>query len=119
ASFTSFTHVIINGALSRGENATFILASFAVAMSLFGIIERPMVVFRQTSSALVTDLRSFMLLRTFCFYVLFAIMLISVLISYTPLGSWMYIHIFNATEDMVYAISNTFKILSFVIIFSG
>lgn len=119
ASFTSFTHVIINGALSRGENATFILASFAVAMSLFGIIERPMVVFRQTSSALVTDQKSFKLLRSFFSYVLLFFMFISVLISYTPLGSWMYVHIFNASGDMVNAISSTFKILSLVIVFSG
>src|SRR5690625_2562110 len=34
ASLTSITHVIINGTLSRGDHAAFIIASYAVAMSL-------------------------------------------------------------------------------------
>src|SRR5690625_7994846 len=68
ASLTSITHVIINGTLSRGEDAAFIIACYAVAMAVFGIIEKPMIVFRQASSALVTDKRSFKLLGIFFIY---------------------------------------------------
>src|SRR5699024_12093737 len=81
ASLTSVTHVIINGTLSRGDNAAFIIACYAVAMSLFGIIERPIIIFRQTSSALVHDRKAFKILSRFFIYVLFTIMLISSIIA--------------------------------------
>jgi len=119
ASLTSVTHVIINGTLSRGDNAAFIIACYAVAMSLFGIIERPIIIFRQTSSALVHDRKAFKILSRFFIYVLFTIMLISSIIAFSPIGTWLYTHVFNATDDMVEAISITYQVVSIVIIFSG
>lgn len=119
ASLTSVTHVIINGTMSRGDHAAFIIACYAVAMSVFGIIERPMIVFRQTSSTLVSDRKSFKTLGIFFLYVLAGIMVISSIIAFTSLGDWMYVKMFNATPDMVNAISITFQVLIIVIIFSG
>ncbi|MEI3605223.1 multi antimicrobial extrusion protein MatE [Pseudogracilibacillus sp. SE30717A] len=119
ASLTSITHVIINGTLSRGEDAAFIIACYAVAMSVFGIIERPMIVFRQASSTLVNDRKSFKTLSIFFLYILAGIMVISAIIIFTTLGDWMYIQLFNATPDMLKAISITFQVLIIVIIFSG
>src|SRR5690625_1530688 len=119
ASLTSITHVIINGTLSRGDHAAFIIASYAVAMSLFGIVERPMIIFRQTSSALVHDRQAFKLLRTFFVYVLLIIMSLSTIVAFSPIGPWLYTNVFNANDHMVEAISITYKVISIVIIFSG
>lgn len=119
ASLTSFTHVIINGTMSRGENAAFIIACYAVAMAVFGIAERPMLVFRQASSTLVKDRESFKLLSIFFLYVLLTIMLICFALGYTPIGHWVYITFFNATSDMVGEINVAFRVITFVIIFSG
>lgn len=119
ASLTSITHVIINGTLSRGEHAAFIIACYAIAMSLFSILERPMIVFRQTSSALVTDKMSFKLVGRFFLYVLAVTMLISIVIAFSPLGHWIYTTIFGATTNMVGAVSLAFKVIILVIIFSG
>lgn len=119
ASLTSITHVIINGTLSRGDNAAFIIACYAVAMSLFGIIERPIIIFRQTSSALVNDQKAFKLLRTFFVYILLMIMFISTVIAFSPISTWLYTKVFNANSHMVEAISITYKVISIVIIFSG
>jgi progressive ankylosis protein len=119
ASLTSITHVIINGTLSRGEHAAFIIACYAIAMSLFSILERPMIVFRQTSSALVTDKKSFKLVGVFFIYILVATMLISVIIAFSPLGHWIYTTIFGATPNMVDAISLAFKVIILVVVFSG
>ncbi|MEK5038204.1 multi antimicrobial extrusion protein MatE [Sporosarcina sp. FSL K6-3457] len=119
ASLTSITHVIINGTLSRGEHAAFIIACYAIAMSLFSILERPMIVFRQTSSALVTDKSTFKLVGRFFIYVLVVTMIISTVIAFSPLGHWFYINIFGATANMVEAISLAFKVVILVIIFSG
>lgn len=88
-------------------------------MSLFGIIERPMIVFRQASSTLVAGKKSFKLLGTFFIYILLIIMSIGMILGYTSIGPWVYTNIFNAKDDMVGVISNTFKVITFVIIFSG
>lgn len=119
ASLTSLTHVIINGTLSRGENAAFIIACYAVAMSLYGIVEGPMIIFRQTTSTFVQNKKSFQLVRNFFIYVLLAVFSFCLMIAFTPLGKYLYTSIFNATDDMVGTISSTFQILAFVIIFSG
>lgn len=119
ASLTSITHVIINGTLSRGEDAAFIIACYAVAMAVFGTLEKPMIVFRQASSTMITDKRSFKLLSVFFLYILLILMTLSFILGYTPIGSWVYVHIFNATENMVAAIDLTFRVIIFVAIFSG
>src|SRR5690625_5505728 len=90
ASLTSVTHVIINGTLSRGDNAAFIIACYAVAMSLFGIIERPMVIFRQTSSALVHDRKEFKILRKLFFYILLTILSFITVFAFSIFGTWSY-----------------------------
>lgn len=119
SSLTSLTHIIINGTLSRGENATFIIACYAVAFSLFGIIERPIISLRQTSSALVKNPNSFRTITILFLQVTGIIVAISLVISYTKLGDWLFIYFFNASEDMVYTISQTFKVITLVVIFSG
>ncbi|MCP3028955.1 multi antimicrobial extrusion protein MatE [Halobacillus sp. A5] len=119
ASLTSITHVIINGTLSRGENAAFIIACYAVAFALFGIIERPIIVFRQTCSALVKDMQSFKVLSVFMVIPMAVILSFCLLMVYTSFGGWVYMNLFNADPNMVETISDAFAIILFVIIFSG
>jgi progressive ankylosis protein len=119
ASLTSITHVIINGTLTRAEDAAFIIACYAVAFSLFQVVERPIIVFRQTSSALVKDKQSFKLLTVFLMYVLGIVVLFCSILAFSRIGDWIYIHFFNADKSMVETISNTFKVIIFVLIFSG
>ncbi|WP_035711630.1 hypothetical protein [Salibacterium aidingense] len=119
SSLTSITHIIINGTLSRGDNAAFIVACYAVAFSMFGIVEKPMIVFRQTSSALVRGRSTFKPLFLVFVYVTIIMMSVSMVISFTPAGRWMFVHLFNADENMVRTISLTFFVITFVIIFSG
>ncbi|MBD8071146.1 multi antimicrobial extrusion protein MatE [Bacillus sp. PS06] len=119
ASLTAITHVIINGTLARGENAAFIIACYAVAFALFGIIERPIIVFRQTSSALVKDLKSFKLLNLFLLYVMLGIMIFSWMMAFSPFGDWIYVQFFHADPDMVHTISQAFKVITLVLVFSG
>lgn len=119
ASLTSVSHVVINGTLSRGDQAAFFIASYAVAMSVFGIMERPMLVLRQTSSVLGKDQDSFKQLSIFSSYVLTVVLAMSGLIIFTPFGEWLYITFFRATEQMVGAISTAFLVLTVVTILSG
>ena len=119
ASLTSVSHVIINGTLSRAEGAEVIISNYAIAFSLFSIMERPALVFRQTSSALAKGRSTFQSLCSFFIKIITALMLICVLISFSPLGNWMFTHFFNADPDNLPALMNTFKVLAVVILLSG
>src|SRR5699024_9819438 len=57
-------------------------------------------------------------LGVFFIYILIATMIISAILSYTPIGNWLYINIFNATENMVTAIDHAFRVITFKIIVS-
>lgn len=119
ASLTSVSHVIINGTLSRAESAEIIISNYAIAFSLFSIMERPALVFRQTSSALAKGKGAFQTLCSFFVKIMVAIMLVCVLIGFSPLGDWMFTHLFNADPENLPALLNTFKVLAVVILLSG
>jgi Na+-driven multidrug efflux pump len=111
--------VIINGTLGRADQAELIIANYALALSLFGIIERPVLVFRQTSSALVKGRSSFKMLAAFFIKVTLFISLVCVILGFTPLGEWVFIHAFNAEPVSLDSLLATFRVISLVIIFSG
>lgn len=119
ASLTSVSHVIINGTLSRAESAEVIISNYAIAFSLFSIMERPALVFRQTSSALAKGKAAFQSLCSFFVKIMVALMLVCMLIGFSPLGDWMFTHLFNADLENLPALLNTFKVLAVVILLSG
>lgn len=119
ASLTAITHLIINGTLGRADDAEIVIASYAIALSLFGIIERPVLVFRQTCSALVKTEASFRILATVFIHVTFFIFIICAIIGYTPIGHFTFVHLFNTDEEMLAAVTSTFRVITFVIFFSG
>ena len=119
ASLTSVSHVIINGTLSRAESAELIISNYAIAFSLFSIMERPALVFRQTSSALAKERSTFQSLCSFFIKIMMILMFICILISFSPLGDWMFTHFFNAEPETIPVLMNTFKLLTVVILLSG
>src|SRR6185437_9774319 len=70
ASLVTISHVIINGTLARAPNPAIVIASYSVAMSLFGVFERCAVIIRQTCATLVRDRHSFKLVSQLTIYVL-------------------------------------------------
>ncbi|SMQ72994.1 hypothetical protein SAMN05444673_2319 [Bacillus sp. OV166] len=119
ASLTSISHVIINGTLSRADHAEVIIANYAIAFSLFGILERPVLVFRQTSSALAKGKASFNKIAAFFIKVSLVITALCVLIGLTRLGDLVFKYGFNAEADSMASLKLTFLVLSGVILFSG
>jgi len=118
ASLVTMSHIIINGTLVRGENSEFIIASYMIALSFFGMIERLGVLLRQTCSSLVRDQYSFKLLSTFTFCLLSSLMLISVLIAYTDVGNFIFANIYGVRPQMVDTIKGIYQILIYVTVFS-
>ncbi|WP_308638727.1 multi antimicrobial extrusion protein MatE [Paenibacillus silvisoli] len=119
ASLVTISHVIINSTLTHAANQKVVIASYAIAMSLLIITERPAVLLRQTCSALVRDKRSFRAMLRVGQLVFASILLLGMIICYTPLGRWIFGGLFGAEDALVPDIVNVYQILMFVSIFSG
>ncbi|WP_051620304.1 hypothetical protein [Paenibacillus sp. UNC451MF] len=119
ASLVMISHIIINGTLARAAHPELLIASYSIAMSLMDVIERPAVLLRQTCSALVRDRVSFRAMSHIAMYLLLCSFLIGSVISYTPLGDWVFMKFFRADRAQLPDIANVFKLLNFVILFSG
>jgi Na+-driven multidrug efflux pump len=119
ASLVTFSHMIINGTLTRGENAEIIIASYVIAMSLFGITERLGVLLRNACSALVRDKVSFKVMATVAAYVLTGLMMVAGILAYTPVGKWIFSTFFGADSEMTAQIVDVYQILIIVTFFSA
>jgi hypothetical protein len=119
ASLVTISHVIINSTLARSAHPEIIIASYALPFSILGITERPALLLRQTCSALVRDRVSFRAMSIVSLYIFSSILLLGALISYTPIGKWVFFHLFGAGEEMLEPMIDVYKVLMFVSIFSG
>jgi hypothetical protein len=119
ATLVTLSHVIINSTLARSANPEFIITSYALAFSMFGITEKPAVLLRQTCSALVRDRVSFRALAAISGYMFASILLLGLIISYTPIGKWLFLYVFGVEQELLGPILDVYRILMFVSIFSG
>jgi progressive ankylosis protein len=119
ASLVTISHIIINSTLVRADNSEFILAGYAIAMSLFVITERLGNLLRQTCSSLVRDRDSYKLMSHFAFYLIISLMLVAISVAYTPVGDFIFAKIFGAKANMVDDIKSIYQVLIFVTIFSA
>ncbi|WP_231686999.1 hypothetical protein [Bacillus sp. JCM 19034] len=115
----TLSHIIINGTLTRATDAEVIIASYVIAMSLFSIMERLGVLLRNACSALVRDRVSFQAMAMVAVYVVATLMLFSATIAYTPIGPWIFEHIFGAEQAMIGQIVEVYQILIIVTFFSA
>lgn len=118
ASLVTISHVIINRTLAFAVDAEVVIASYALAMSLVTITERPSTLLRQTCSALVRDRLSFKALLKVTWIFLAFVLAIGILIVYTPIGKWIFSTLFGIKDSMVPLVINVYAILMFVSIFS-
>lgn len=119
STLVTISHVIINSTLARSPDPEFIIASYAIPLSFIALTERPVVLLRQTCSALVRDRISFRAMASVSNFVLISVMLVSALVAYTPLGEWVFRYLFAVDEALLQPIIHVYRILMFVIIFSG
>jgi progressive ankylosis protein len=119
ASLVTISHVIITSTLAQSKHPEIIISSYAIAMSLIGVTERPAILLRQTCSNLVRDKLSFKAVSDVALYVFVSIIVFGLLICYTPLGRWVFQYIFGVNDTQVHAVIGVYRVLMFVSIFSG
>lgn len=119
STLVTISHVIINSTLARAPNPEFIIASYAIPLSFAMLTERPVILLRQTCSALVRDRVSFRALANMSLYIFSSIMLLCLLVAYTPLGEWVFRYLFGVDDSLIQPIIEVYRVLMFVAIFSG
>lgn len=119
ATLVTLSHVIINSTLARADNPELVIASYALPLSLLGITERPAVLLRQACSALVRDRISFRAMAAVSSYVFACIVLLGLIICYTPVGEWVFLYFFGVERELLDSTLSVYRILMYVSIFSG
>ncbi|MFD2115552.1 multi antimicrobial extrusion protein MatE [Paenibacillus yanchengensis] len=119
STLVTISHVIINSTLARAPNPEFIIASYAIPLSFTTLTERPLILLRQTCSALVRDRVSFRALSNMSLYIFASIILLCLLIAYTPLGEWVFLYLFGVDDALLQPIIQVYRVLMFVAVFSG
>ncbi len=76
---------LITASLNRLDNKTLMVAAYGIVISLSVTIESPIINLLATSTALVKDRASYLLVRTFTLHWAAALTLLSLLIAFTPL----------------------------------
>ena len=96
-----------------------VIASYALPLSLLGLTEKPVVLLRQACSALVRDRISFRAMAAVSSYVFACIILIGLIICYTPVGEWVFLYFFGVERELLDTTLSVYRILMYVSIFSG
>ncbi|MEW9698498.1 multi antimicrobial extrusion protein MatE [Paenibacillus sp. SI8] len=119
ATLVTLSHVIINSTLARAESPEVVIATYALPLSLLGLTEKPVVLLRQTCSALVRDRISFRAMGVISSYVFACIILIGLILCYTPVGEWVFLYFFGVEPELLDPTISVYRILMYVSIFSG
>jgi hypothetical protein len=115
----TISHVIINSTLSKAAHPEIVIASYAIGMSLLPLFDRPASYLRQVSATFSRDQHSFQSVANVTWLVIAGIIVVGGLISYTPLGTLLFIEIFRADREWVSEVIMSFRILMWVSVFSA
>ncbi|WP_246067262.1 multi antimicrobial extrusion protein MatE [Paenibacillus koleovorans] len=119
SSLVTISHVIINSTLARSTDPETIIASYSIGLSMLGIIERPAILLRQTCSALVRDKISFRAMSGLSGYMILAMFVCGLILSYTSVGEWIFLYGFGVKQELLQRILDVYRILMFVAVFSA
>jgi hypothetical protein len=119
ACLTTLTHLIIHSTLSKADHPEFVIASYAIGMSLLALLERPALMIRHMSAAIIRDNASFRAVSGVTWVYILAIFLFGAVISYTPVGSLFFEYIFRANSELIPEIILAFRFLMWVSVFSS
>lgn len=86
-SLITFSHTLVNGALSKLPRPEAALAGYAVARSIMQLAQNPTMMVRQVVTSLVVDEASFRLVRSVVYRLMFIMSGAIALLGWTPLGA--------------------------------
>ncbi len=104
---------IISAAINRLPNEVTMLAAYGIVVSLSVMIESPIINMLATSTALVKDRASFMLVRRFTIHWAAFLTVISVLLAFTPLFKWVVIDLLDTPLEVAQWVKPGLQIMIF------
>jgi len=119
AFLTTFTHTLIHATLSQSKNAETIIAAYALGLSLMSVTEKPAVLIRQTSTALVRDRASFRALAGIAWILIAFTLAFGFAVCYTPAGPYLFRSVFGADPALLPEIIHGYRFLMWVTMFSA
>lgn len=108
------THSLFNAGLARLPSPEIYLSAFAVAKSMIFIIQSPLIMIRQTVSALVNNLDSYNMVKKFIIKLTVFIVLLLGVISFTDIDRWIFKNIMGLNGP---TLDESVRILKVLIIF--
>lgn len=115
----ALTHVIINGVLARSEQPDVTISSYAVALSLSFLLDLPMNIIRQVSSKYSRDRISFRAVARLTALTAAIVIIISLIIAYTPAGQLLFRSIFGVKEHLIHSTVQVYQVLALLYLFTA
>ncbi|MFP4456755.1 MAG: hypothetical protein ACLFPS_03780 [Clostridia bacterium] len=103
------SHSIISSSLARTENAAIALAAYSVANSIIYIFESPLFGIRRIYVALLDDKSSFRTLSKVTGMALAFVIIILLLVGYTPIGEFVFIRVVGVSESLFPEVIRAFR----------
>jgi hypothetical protein len=104
---------IITATINRLPNEVIMLAAIGIVYSLSVMIESPIINILATSTALVKDRASFLMVRRFTIHWMVFLTAVSILIAFTPLFDWLVVGLMNTPPEVASWVQIGMKIMIF------
>lgn len=115
----ALTHVIVNGVLARSPHPEATISTYAVALSLSFLIDMPMNAIRQTASKFARDRTSFRSVARLTAMITGALLVLSVVIGWTPAGAGLFRNVFGVKEELAGPTVQVYQVLAFLYLFTA
>lgn len=104
---------IVSATINRLPNEVIMLAAMGIVVSLSVMIESPIINLLATSTALVKDRATFLLMRRFTIHWMVFLTAVTVLIAFTPVFDWVVVGLLGAPPEVAMWVKPGMKILTF------
>jgi len=104
---------IVSGFINRLPNEVLMLGAMGVCLSLSMTIESPIINLLSTSTALVRDRASFLLVRKFTVHWMLFLTALTILLAYTPIFDLVVIRVIRVPGDMALWVRPGLRIMTF------
>lgn len=104
---------IISATINRLPQEVIMLAAMGIVVSLSVTIESPIINMLATSTALVKDRASFLLVRRFTVHWMLLLTAVSILIAFTPLFDWLVVQLMHTPPEVAIWVQRGMKIMIF------
>ena len=104
---------LISAAINRLPNEVTMMAAYGIVVSLSVLIESPIINLLATSTALVKDRASYLLVRRFTIHWMIGLTIISILVAFTPLFDLIVVKLLETPPEVARWVEPGMKIMIF------